>query len=111
MARPDGRRAAAGRPRPPRYSGADRPRGGGMGAGAAGLAVAAALEELPFACGLGTVSLMESDVTAEPLLAVDGYLHVRRPEPDRAALERLRPDEATAAGLLERLRAAGEVLA
>jgi O-succinylbenzoate synthase len=78
---------------------------------AAGVAVAAALEELPFACGLGTVSLMESDVTAEPLLAVDGYLHVRRPEPDRAALERLRPDEATAAGLLERLRAAGEVLA
>jgi O-succinylbenzoate synthase len=49
---------------------------------AAGLALAAALPELPYACGLGTVGLLERDVVAHPLLPVDGVLHVRRPEPD-----------------------------
>jgi O-succinylbenzoate synthase len=46
------------------------------------VALAAALPELPFACGLGTVSLLAADVTAEPLLPVDGALPVRRVEPD-----------------------------
>ncbi|HEU4489712.1 MAG TPA: o-succinylbenzoate synthase, partial [Jiangellales bacterium] len=49
---------------------------------AAGLALAAALPELPYACGLGTVGLLERDVVADPLRPVDGVLHVRRPEPD-----------------------------
>jgi len=49
---------------------------------AAGVALAAALPELPFACGLGTVSLLAADVTADPLLPVDGRLTVRRVEPD-----------------------------
>ncbi|MGN6523546.1 MAG: o-succinylbenzoate synthase, partial [Actinomycetes bacterium] len=39
---------------------------------AAGVALAAALPELPYACGLGTVSLLDGDVTPEPLLPVDG---------------------------------------
>ena len=50
---------------------------------AAGVALAAALPELPFACGLATVALLDGDVTSEPLLPVDGELPVRRPEPDR----------------------------
>jgi O-succinylbenzoate synthase len=50
---------------------------------AAGVALAAALPELPFACGLATVALFTGDVTREPLLPVDGALPVRRPEPDR----------------------------
>jgi O-succinylbenzoate synthase len=50
---------------------------------AAGVALAAALPELPFACGLATVALFTDDVTSEPLVPVEGALSVRRPEPDR----------------------------
>jgi O-succinylbenzoate synthase len=50
---------------------------------AAGVALAAALPELPFACGLATVALFTADVTSEPLLPVDGALPVVRPAPDR----------------------------
>jgi O-succinylbenzoate synthase len=50
---------------------------------AAGVALAAALPELPFACGLATVALLADDVTSSPLLPVDGALPVVRPEPDR----------------------------
>jgi O-succinylbenzoate synthase len=50
---------------------------------AAGIALAAALPELPFACGLATVALFTGDVTSAPLLPVDGALPVIRPEPDR----------------------------
>jgi o-succinylbenzoate synthase len=49
---------------------------------AAGVALAAALPELPFACGLATVALLTADVTSTPLLPVDGALPVTRPEPD-----------------------------
>jgi O-succinylbenzoate synthase len=52
---------------------------------AAGVALAAALPELPFACGLATVALLADDVTSAPLLPVDGALPVARPEPDRLA--------------------------
>lgn len=51
---------------------------------AAGVALAAALPQLPFACGLGTVSLLAADVTREPLLPVAGELPVRRVAPDAA---------------------------
>jgi len=50
---------------------------------AAGVALAAALPELPFACGLATVALLTDDVTGTPLLPVDGALPVVRPDPDR----------------------------
>jgi O-succinylbenzoate synthase len=50
---------------------------------AAGVALAAALPELPFACGLATVALFAGDVTSAPLLPVDGALPVVRPDPDR----------------------------
>jgi O-succinylbenzoate synthase len=52
---------------------------------AAGLALAAALPELPFACGLATVALFTTDVTSTPLLPVDGALPVVRAVPDRRA--------------------------
>jgi O-succinylbenzoate synthase len=56
---------------------------------AAGLALAAALPELPHACGLATVQLLAGDVVADPLLPVDGALPVRRPLVDPARLEAL----------------------
>jgi O-succinylbenzoate synthase len=55
---------------------------------AAGLALAAALDHLPYACGLGTASLLAADVVADPLLPVDGVLAVRRPVPDPGLLAR-----------------------
>jgi O-succinylbenzoate synthase len=50
---------------------------------AAGVALAAALPELPFACGLATVALFTGDVVTDPLLPVDGELPVRAVVPDR----------------------------
>ena len=59
---------------------------------AAGLALAAALPELPYACGLGTLSLLEGDVVADPLTPVDGVIEVRRPRVDEEALSRYEID-------------------
>jgi O-succinylbenzoate synthase len=61
---------------------------------AAGVALAAALPELPFACGLGTVTLLAGDVCAEPLVPVDGELPVRPalPDPSRLAAHRADAD-------------------
>lgn len=42
-----------------------------------GLALAAALPELPYACGLGTVSLMAGDISEPSLVAEDGGMHPR----------------------------------
>ncbi|WP_306635076.1 o-succinylbenzoate synthase [Pseudarthrobacter siccitolerans] len=53
----------------------------------AGLALAAALPELPYACGLGTVSLFESDVTTDPLVADDGAIRLRDVSADAGLLE------------------------
>src|SRR5690606_13143306 len=68
---------------------------------AQGLALAAALPELPYACGLATARLLAEDVVAEPLLPVGGRLAVRRPDPDPARLARA-ADAAAAAGITER---------
>lgn len=78
---------------------------------AAGVAAAAALPELEFACGLGTVTLLVGDVVVDSMVPVDGQLAVRRPEPSPELLERFAPDRDVAAGLLRRLRWAAEVLA
>jgi o-succinylbenzoate synthase len=48
---------------------------------AAGLALAAALPELDFACGLGTLSLLDGDVVGASLRPVDGHLPVPRTPP------------------------------
>ncbi len=57
---------------------------------AAGLALAGALPELRYACGLGTATLLVGDVAARPLVPVDGNLPVPLypPAPDPALLER-----------------------
>ncbi len=55
---------------------------------AAGLALAAALPDLPYACGLGSALLLAFDVVSEPLVPVDGWLPVRRVAPDPELLER-----------------------
>jgi O-succinylbenzoate synthase len=56
---------------------------------AAGLALAAALPELPYACGLATVQLLTSDVAVSPLLPVAGVLSVGVPTIDDVALAAL----------------------
>ncbi len=53
---------------------------------AAGVALAAALPELPYACGLATASMLAHDLVTDPMTPVDGRLAVRRPEPDPALL-------------------------
>jgi o-succinylbenzoate synthase len=59
---------------------------------AAGVALAAALPALPYACGLATMSLLAGDVTAAPLAEAGGELPVRRPSVDEAALARWQTD-------------------
>ena len=68
---------------------------------AAGLALAGALPELPYACGLATLQLLDGDVTSSPLAVVDGEMAVTRPEPD--ALDAVRADAATAVRWRQRL--------
>ena len=77
---------------------------------AAGVALAAALPELPHACGLGTGELLAGDVAAEPLLPRHGELAVRRPEPDPGLLERWAAPPPREAWWRERLTAAYAVL-
>lgn len=48
---------------------------------ASGLTLAAALQELPHACGLGTGALFRHDLVASPQRIVDGHLEVRREVP------------------------------
>ena len=55
---------------------------------AAGLALAAALPELPYACGLATLSALAGDVTRDSLVPVDGVLRVRPVTPDADLLAR-----------------------
>jgi O-succinylbenzoate synthase len=54
-----------------------------------GAYLAAAVPDLPFDCGLATVSLFEHDITLEPLVPVAGAIPVRRVTPDAALLARL----------------------
>lgn len=64
---------------------------------AAGVALAAALPELPYACGLATAQLLTDDLVADPLLPVDGALPVRRTAPDPALVGAAQaPDELAA---------------
>lgn len=59
----------------------------------AGLALAAALPELLYACGLNTVALLTDDLVAEPLIAVDGVIRIGDLAVDDAALQRHQPDD------------------
>ena len=70
----------------------------------AGLALAAALPDLPYACGLGTVSLFESDVTLDPLVADDGAIRLRDVAADAGLLERFAAPADRRDWWLDRLR-------
>ncbi|MFC5187992.1 o-succinylbenzoate synthase [Actinomadura harenae] len=78
---------------------------------AAGVALAAALPELPFACGLGTLSLLTGDVVDDPLVPVGGEIAVRRPAVDEVALAAAEAGAEAAASWRARLAAAEKVLA
>jgi O-succinylbenzoate synthase len=54
---------------------------------AAGLALAAALPELPYACGLAA-RMPDGDVVRDPLVPVDGHMRVRQVEADPVLLAR-----------------------
>lgn len=56
---------------------------------AASVALAAALPELKYACGIGTAHLLTADVVAESLKPVGGCLLVTRPELDEDAYARV----------------------
>jgi len=60
----------------------------------AGLALAAALPELPYACGLNTAGLLAGDLANPGLTAADGVIRLREVEVDPAALDRHRADPA-----------------
>jgi O-succinylbenzoate synthase len=62
---------------------------------AAGVALAAALPELPYACGLATLGALAGDVTHEPLVPVDGVLAVRPVVPADDLLARYEAKEAS----------------
>ncbi|BCW79712.1 o-succinylbenzoate synthase [Arthrobacter sp. NicSoilC5] len=70
----------------------------------AGLALAAALPDLPYACGLGTVSLFESDITLDPLVADDGAIRLRDVAADAGLLERFAAPAERRDWWLDRLR-------
>jgi o-succinylbenzoate synthase len=76
-----------------------------------GIAAAAALPELPFACGFGTGALLAADVVTEPRVPAGGALAVSRTQPDLSALleARDRMPEDRAAWWRQRLAAAWAV--
>jgi O-succinylbenzoate synthase len=77
---------------------------------AAGLALAAALPELPFACGLGTARLLTADVTTDVLQPVRGSIGVpsRAPAPDLLAA--VAADAATTTCWLDRLHRVADLI-
>ncbi len=68
-----------------------------------GLHLAAAVGELPYDCGLATVSLLAADVTSDSLVPADGAIAVRRVVPDSALLERYAADEERVAWWISRI--------
>jgi o-succinylbenzoate synthase len=78
---------------------------------AAGVALAAALPDLPYACGLGTVGLLAADVTAAPLAPCDGRLPVRPVAADPGRLASLAAPADRRAWWVDRLRRCHAVLA
>jgi O-succinylbenzoate synthase len=80
---------------------------------AAELALAGALPELDYACGLGTIDLLAGDVVDTPSVPVDGSLPVptRAPVPGEALLERFAADDDRARWWHERLERVGAAIA
>ncbi|WP_223881263.1 o-succinylbenzoate synthase [Nesterenkonia ebinurensis] len=88
----------------------------------AGLALAARLPELPYACGLGTVTMFGGELVDQPLVPVGGELQVpvaetpggvvvvSAPQPNPQLISRYRVTGEHEALWLDRLRAAYHVL-
>jgi O-succinylbenzoate synthase len=74
---------------------------------AAGVALAAALPDLRYDCGLATMSLLTGDITADPLTAVNGTLPVR---PAVVDLQQINQWEADPRPWRERALAAADYL-
>lgn len=70
----------------------------------AGVALAAALPDLPYACGLATLSLMDGDVSPAPLLPDAGWLAVRPVPVSEELLERFAAPADRTRWWLERLQ-------
>ncbi len=70
---------------------------------AAGVALAAALPELPYACGLATTSMLTRDLVAEPLQPVGGHIAVRTITPAADLVAASRADRATERRWLDRI--------
>ncbi|MGI8536088.1 MAG: o-succinylbenzoate synthase [Mycobacteriales bacterium] len=77
----------------------------------AGIALAAALPDLPYACGLATASLFAADVVRAPLLPVGGELPVGPVAPDLELLASSAAPPACRRWWLARLRRCHELLA
>lgn len=77
---------------------------------AAGLAAAASLPDLPYACGLATSSLLAGDVVRRPLAPVGGEIRLRRPEPAPELLERWRPPDDVASCMIDRTERSAALL-
>jgi o-succinylbenzoate synthase len=77
---------------------------------AAGLALAGALPDLPLACGLGTVALLDGDVCSDSLVAVDGTLPVSLSAPKPDLIDKAAADPDTTAWWEQRLANAQAVL-
>jgi len=78
---------------------------------AAEIALAAALPELEFACGLGTIALLRDDVVDSPLRPVDGMLPVVRRAPDPVRRSALPADDDRTAWWDARLTRVSSLLA
>lgn len=83
----------------------------------AGLALAARLDRLPYACGLGTAALLAADVVASPLIPQEGRLEVpvrdgrvTAPEPQAELMAAHRVEQQRHRWWEERLHAAHQVL-
>ncbi len=77
---------------------------------AAGVALAAALPELPYACGLATLPLLSADVCVDSLVPVDGAVSVRRPAPDDSLLSAVTADDSVIAAWRTRRHRAESIL-
>lgn len=76
----------------------------------AGAALAAALPELPYACGLGTVSLFDGDVTVPSYIAHNGALDLRRVSANPDLMRRFAAPKARHDWWVARLRRCYELL-
>jgi O-succinylbenzoate synthase len=77
---------------------------------AAGVALAAALPDLPYACGLATTTMLAADVSSAPLTPLDGVLPVRAVVPDEALLAAAQPDDDVVWQWLDRLARCHDLL-